>query len=62
MHKSGDNGGVNKPVDFGNLLEAALSNVINQLENLDKRLVDIEDYIRNDIKNKAAANRIISEL
>ena len=57
----GDNGGL-KPTDFGDLLERALRNVIEQLEDLDRRLIDIERYVQNDIQNKAAAGRIISGL
>jgi len=64
---SGDNGKLKKgqcditTTEFGGLLEAALRNIINQLEDIDKRLVDIESYIQEDIKNKAAAGRIIRE-
>lgn len=58
---TGNNGGL-KPTDFGDLLERALRNVITQIEDLDKRLIDIERYIQNDIKNKANAGRILRDI
>ena len=56
---SKDNGKKITPTGFGDLLEAALSNVVVQLETMDRRLTMVEDYIKNDIKNKAEAGRII---
>ena len=58
----GDNGKAEdfKPTDFGELLEKALRNVINQLEDINMRLIDVESYVQNDVKNKAGAGRIIS--
>ena len=54
-----DNGKNLKPSDFGELLESTLRNVIVQLETIDTRLTMVEDYIKEDIKNKAAAGSII---
>ncbi len=50
------------PANFGELLEAALSNVIVQLETMDRRITKCEDWIQQDIKNKAEAGRIIRDL
>jgi hypothetical protein len=49
------------PTAFGGLLESALSNMIVQFEAMDKRLLDIEEYIQDDIKRRATAGRMISD-
>ena len=56
-----DNGKQITPTNFGDMLEAALRNVIVQLETLDNRISKIEEYVRDDISAKAAAGRIISD-
>jgi len=56
--------GNNKPMppkDFVELVEAALSNLLAQMQTMDNRITKIEDYVEQDIKNKAIVGRTLHD-